>query len=86
MEFPETLPDRERTGRQEGEPSSVCHPDAGLSARAGCAGWVRGAWVRGPPARIVSVSPGIIARRSYRSPFVQSLVRTAVNWPFYNTM
>ncbi len=34
MEFPETLPDRERTGRQEGEPSSVCHPGAGLGARA----------------------------------------------------
>ncbi len=81
MEFPETLPDRERTGRQEGEPSSVCHPGAGLGARAGC-----GAWVRGPLARIVSVPPGIIARRSYRSPFVQSLVRTAVNWPLYNTM
>ena len=105
MEFPETLPDRERTGRQEGEPSSVCHPDAGLSARGlgarglgmgpgygawgrgpKCAGPGYGAWVRGPPARIVNASPRIIARRSYRSPFVQSLVRTAIEQLFCNTM
>ncbi len=57
------------------------HSCAGLSARPRC-----GTWVRGPPARIVSASPRIIARRSYRSPFVQSLVRTAIEQLFCNTM